>query len=187
MRESNSTGLRISVIAILTLLTWYSQGTAKVAASGTSWSQQNDKSSTAAPANSWKTLVPLRSTRADVERMFGKPETPMGGFQLYSFEKENVFFTYAYGNCVTHDRGWNVPADKILEILIIPQTSLRLSQTGFDFTKFRRTEVYQPTSIVYENPEEGVTVTTRIFRVAEEVISIKFQPSIRELEFACPK
>ena len=97
MCEIKSTGLRIGAIAILTFLTWYSHEPAKVAAGGTSCSQQNDKragqTSTANPANSWKTLVPLRSTRADVERMFGKAEIPNGGYHLYKFEKEKVFFT----------------------------------------------------------------------------------------------
>jgi len=191
MCEIKSTGLRIGAIAILTFLTWYSHEPAKVAAGGTSCSQQNDKragqTSTANPANSWKTLVPLRSTRADVERMFGKAEIPNGGYHLYKFEKEKVFFTYTYGNCVTHDRGWNVAADNILEIEIIPQTPLLLAETGFDLKKFRQTESYHPRATIYENQEDGVTISTRILRVAEEVMSIKLQPSIRELEFACPK
>jgi len=180
------TGLRIGVVAILIFLTLYSHEPAKAR-----YSRQDDKrvgqTSTANPANSWKTLVPLRSTRTDVERMFGKAEILTGGDHLYSFKKEKVFFTYTYGNCVTHDRGWNVAADHILEIYIIPQQELLPANTGFDLKKFRRTESYRPTATIYENPEEGVTISTRILRVAEEIISISLQPSIRELEFACPK
>ena len=130
--------------------------------------------------------MPLRSSRSDVERLFGKPQEMIGWRPLYKFKSENVLFTYARGDCHPHDAGWKVPAGTILEIEIIPQTTLRVADSGFDLTKFRSAEIYHPPKVVHTNIEEGVTITTRTLTVYEDILSIELKPSVRESEFACP-
>jgi hypothetical protein len=44
-------------------------------------------------AKEWRGIVPLKSTRADVERLLGKPNGP----GRYEFENERAYIDYAKG------------------------------------------------------------------------------------------
>ena len=161
-------GALLSVMAIVIVFTWpYQNASSK-------------------PANSWRTLVPGRATRADVERLLGKPQGMVASSPLYELPEENVLFTYSRGNCDPQDGGWNVPAGTIIEIEIIPQGKRLLGKAGFDLSKYRRTETQHPPAIIYTNVEEGVTITARLFTEPEDILHINLRPSVRELEFACP-
>jgi hypothetical protein len=183
-------GSVISVVATLTIFAWLCCEPTPAVGVNHGIQQDDQKARqtpSAKPANSWMNLVPLRSSRADVERRFGKPQLMIGWRPLYKFQHENVVFTYARGNCDPYDEHWNVPAGTILEIEVVPQVTLRVADTGFDLTKFNQMEVYHPPQVVHTNVEEGITITTRTLEVAEEILSIELKPSVRELKFACPE
>lgn len=149
-------------------------------------SAQIDKQrSVSEPANAWRTLVPLRSSRSDVERLFGTPDILLGARHLYKFESENVAFTYARGNCDPFDSGWDVPVDTILKIEVTPQIVLPIGKSGFDLTKFRQTEMDHPNLVIYTALEEGVTIHTKTIRDSEAIVSIQFVASVREKGLAC--
>ena len=44
-------------------------------------------------AKEWRGIVPLKSTRADVERLLGKPN----GLGRYEFDNERAYIDYAKG------------------------------------------------------------------------------------------
>src|SRR5687768_16252810 len=52
----------------------------------------------------WRGIIPLRSTRADVERLLGPPEPGSRG--VYRTGSERITVSYAEGPC---DYGWQVP------------------------------------------------------------------------------
>lgn len=191
LKNAGLGGALLTVMAIATVFAWSSRNVASgVTLNSVPGYKQDERKPnqkpSSIPANSWKTLVPLRSTRADVERLFGKPHEVLGSTPLYKFSEENVVFTYARGNCDPYDGGWNVPAQTIIEIKIIPQGAMPLGKAGLDLSKYRRTETQHPPAITYTNAEEGVTITTRMFTAPEDILSIQLRPSVRELEFACP-
>ena len=147
--------------------------------------QGETQNSAAEPLNSWRGLIPLKSTRSDVEKLFGKPKTMIGSARLYEFDKENVIFTYAVGGCDQHS-WWNVPRDTILDIEIIPQTALSVNDTGFNLTKFSHYKTEHPELLIYVNKKEGVTIRTKTIGIPNAVVSIKLEGASRDFALACP-
>src|SRR5688572_31814092 len=70
---------------------------------------------TIAPASSargWRGIVPLHSTRADVELLLGKSTDECDC--VYRTENEVVRVDYAKAPCEGWPRGWNVPVGTVL-------------------------------------------------------------------------
>src|SRR2546429_3194171 len=104
-----------------------------------------------AHAKPWRGIVPLHSTRADVERLLGKPN---GKYGRYELEKEWVEIFYSTGRCVN---GWNVPEGTVIDISVSPTRTLRISDLKIDLSKFDRVRDPEVTShVYYTNRDEGV-------------------------------
>lgn len=104
----------------------------------------------------WRGIVPLRSTRADVERLIGKPNFK---YDLYDFENERVDILYSRDPCSAGSHvSWDVPPGTVIGISIVPQNDLRFSDLKLDLSKFNRTE-HAPVRehSVYRSEEEGVS------------------------------
>jgi hypothetical protein len=144
---------------------------------------QTTQGSATAPANAWKGLVPLRSTRADVEKMLGAPTEVTGRAYAYKLKTENVAFTYAKGNCSGSDNGWNLPAGTILEIDVTPQTTLLASEAGLDLSKFWKANTDDADLSMFTNADIGVTVRTK---GNANVVNIKYGAASSDAAKACP-
>ncbi len=70
---------------------------------------------TLAQSNSWKGIVPLRSTRADVEKTLGVIGTDEFRGWKYDTVDATVYVGYTSGNC---EDGWNVPKDRVFSITV---------------------------------------------------------------------
>ncbi len=68
-----------------------------------------------AQTNSWRGLVPLRSTRADVEKVLGGTGSDEFRGWKYQTTDATVYVDYTSGNC---DDGWDVPKDRVLTITV---------------------------------------------------------------------
>src|SRR5258707_14091997 len=77
-------------------------------------------------------VVPLHSTRTDVERSFGKPNAEYG---RYDIDNQEIEFFYSKGRCVN---GWNVPEDTVIDIAVNPKQSPRMRDLKVDLSKFER-------------------------------------------------
>lgn len=141
--------------------------------------------SDAKPINVWRGLIPLISTKSEVERLYRKPHVMIGSRSAYEFDKEKVLFTYAVGNCDPQDSNWNVPAGTILEIEIIQQGIVSVNDLGFDLRKFIDERWEHPELVVYKNIDEGVVIRTKTIKIPNAVMSIKFSGSRRHFELAC--
>lgn len=113
----------------------------------------------AAHAKEWRGLTPLKSTRADVERLLGKPDSD-GGYELGS---EYAYVYYAPRCSRLHDCRCVVDPDTVLSISVNVKNNLHVSQLGTDLSSFRKTRdkhllVYD----YYTSKKEGVTYT--VFR-----------------------
>lgn len=71
--------------------------------------------------NSWRGIVPLKSTRADVEKLEtikSKKPCEYGSCQQYETETEIAEIYYAVDKCKGASLGWDVPKDTVMEIEI---------------------------------------------------------------------
>lgn len=140
----------------------------------------------AAEAKAWRRIVPLRTTRAQVERRLGKPN-PRN--QRYEFPAESAFIIYASGDGCAQGAGWNVRRGTVVSIVVTPKTRLHLSSLRLDLTKFTKTlDPETPAHALYTNEAEGVTY--HVFEEAGEyqgrVQTVTFGPSARDRRRRCP-
>jgi len=130
-----------------------------------------------AEAKEWRGIVPLRSTRADVERTLGKPNAPYG---RYKIENEEADIGYSGDRC---DNGWNVPRDTVIRILVSLSGKRRLSEFNLDMNKFKKwSDTHLIGNTYYTNRDEGVT-----YRVLENgvVLSIYYEPTTEDEGLQC--
>jgi hypothetical protein len=130
----------------------------------------------------WRGIVPLHSTREDVERLIGPPMTPNG--ITYDLKNERVNITYSAGGCA-EDRPseWNVPPGTVIGITIYPQTKLLLSDLQIDLNGFEKfINPHNPDSVYYNN-EEGVSIGTKS---NGEVVVVQYLPSVKDNRLRCP-
>jgi hypothetical protein len=71
----------------------------------------------------WRGIVPLRSTRADVVRLFGPPNI---GDHLYDVGDYRILFVYSNGPCEKGESGWNVPRDTVVSISLAPNKDFKV-------------------------------------------------------------
>src|SRR5262245_50962152 len=81
-------------------------------------------------AEAWRGIVPLKSTRADVERLLGKP----GNHGRYQFDKERVYINYAGSGPCHPNNGClcMVSEDIVISIYVQPEVKLPFSALKLD-------------------------------------------------------
>ncbi|HBB87128.1 MAG TPA: hypothetical protein DC047_05895 [Blastocatellia bacterium] len=121
-------------------------------------------------------IVPLHSTRADVERLYGDP-VPDSCRCNFRRSKETIHVAFAISRCVGPEYGWNVPKDTVQSFWVTPYEPLRLAELAPDLTGF--VERYSPEDIrttYYTNVEKGIA-----FSVQDgHVIGLEYFPPSRE-------
>jgi hypothetical protein len=135
-------------------------------------------------AKEWRGIIPLKSTRADVDRRFGKPDK-WGDYEL---NDERVSFDYGDGPC----KGLYVALGKdkckcsadentVMSIFVEPTVRRKVSDLKIDMTRFRRTPISPfPNTFEYDNPEEGITYT--VDEPNDEIKHVTYYPSPSDCE-----
>lgn len=107
--------------------------------------------STVTQAKEWHGLVPLHSTRTDVERVLGKPNAKYG---RYAIKNEEATIIYSTGRCV---EGWNVPPDIVISISVTFKQNRRLNDLNIDLRKYVSTnDPVVSSHVYYTNRSEGL-------------------------------
>jgi hypothetical protein len=130
-------------------------------------------------AMDWHGIVPLKSTRADVERLFGKPDK-WGDYQINA---ERVSFRYSEGPCRELYQGLGrddckclVDKDTVMSIYVEPTIKRRFSDLKLDMAKFSRIPIAPyPNNFSYSNPTEGVDY--EIDESEDAIRDIEYYPS----------
>jgi hypothetical protein len=151
-------------------------------------SAQDRTSSQIQPAtNSWRGLVPLRSTRKEVEKLLGKPTFSLGVRYLYENENEKVDVIYSPGSCeLIGTERWNVPKDVVIWMEIYPRKRILLKSLRLDPKQYRRFQGRHPENLVrYESEEEGVIVHAIVWAKAEELYFYEYQPTAKDGNLSC--
>ena len=130
----------------------------------------------------WRGIVPLHSTRADVERLLGKPD--MQG-DLYDYEDESANIIYQRHTCEENKgEGYNVPMDTVLFIRVNFKNKDRsLSDFPIDWTKYEKTEGGDVEGVAYySNENEGITYGTSYGKVH----SVEYGGTTADAHLRCP-
>ncbi len=135
-------------------------------------------------AKDWRGIFPMRSTRADVEMLLGKPPVPSNdgssnalnkGRSFYSLAEGEVFILFADAEIpLAVDCLARIPAGTVLSIHVTPKKELALKNLAIDESKFRSFDPSQPPDIgyaAYINEQEGLIVRTFNSKV-EQIIYI---------------
>ena len=121
-------------------------------------------------------IVPLHSTRADVERLYGEPirDSCLCNFRT---SKETIHVAFATAYCAGPEYGWNVPRDTVQSFRVNLNDPPRLSELAPDLNGF--VERYSPDdsrTTYYTNVEKGV-----VFSVQDgHVISVEYFAPAKE-------
>ena len=138
--------------------------------------------------NSWHCIVPLHSTRADVEKILGLP-TPDSKAQDaadYRTANERVFVLYSTGSCdVKPSNGWNVSRGTVISITVEPKIKPKLADLKLDERKYeKRKDPEMLDYIYYTNEEEGVSITVN---TEEGVVNtFRYSPMSKDKHLLCP-
>jgi hypothetical protein len=112
----------------------------------------------AVSAKAWRGIVPLHSTRAEVEKLLSpQVEEGLG----YDLENERVVITYSSQKCEADlPGGWNVPPNTVIEIQVSPNRELLMGDLPVRWQELEPTYSIQTSQIDYLDAREGVRYTT---------------------------
>jgi hypothetical protein len=140
-------------------------------------------------AKDWRGIVPLASTRADVERSLGRPmERSLPDISFFDLKDESVRVVYSEGRCKPGIAGeWDVPEDIVLRIEVTPKKEVLLKDVQADMSKYRKVvDPHITGHLIYVSEEEGVSIdTSSIDPECERVLSIRYRPKSTEENLRC--
>lgn len=101
----------------------------------------------------WRGIVPLHSTRADVERIFGASTNDCKC--VYKSPDATIHVEYAIDRCKGVIAGWNVPGDTVLRFTVRPTVQQHFSELKLEIEKYtvRRDDTF---TTYYANRIEGI-------------------------------
>src|SRR5258708_4495161 len=104
-------------------------------------------------SNEWKGLVPLHSTRADVERLLGVPTLSYGSVYRYETKNDLADILFSAGACeLSGVEKWNVPSNVIISMQVAPKGNISFDSLHLDRKKyFRFREAHPDNWVQYWN------------------------------------
>jgi len=113
----------------------------------------------------WRKIVPLKSTRDEVERILGATTTVY--FAEYELKEGSLFIEYSSGPCRAERKGgWNVARDVVIMVNFTPKHRTRIADLKLDPKKFRKiVDDHVIGVLYYVNDEEGITYQVQNGRV----------------------
>jgi len=126
----------------------------------------------------WRGIIPLKSTRADVERLLGPSRDKV--IAIYPLPEGRVTLRYSQHRC---DGGWNVPAGTVLFISINPEPE-PLANLKLDLTRYRKEpgDYDVLDHFYYRNEEEGLSFSV----LGEIVLEHIYGPTAADRHLRCP-
>lgn len=131
----------------------------------------------------WRGLVPLHSTRADVEKLLG-PASNECRCSYYS-DEVNVFVVYAEGTCDKGGSGgWNVPPGTVISFSVYPKVKPTLNDLKVDISRYKQVEDAEVEGITYfSNEKDGRSL--EVYKGV--VISFRYEPTLKDRDLRCPR
>lgn len=134
----------------------------------------------------WRKIEPLRSTRADVERMLGKPEKDWPTNSIYKFKNGNALIWYSSKPCEGPSGGWRVPPGTVIQISFSYSDSQpRFSDLKLDRSKYERVSEGDYLDFMrYRNNEEGISYSVNEPKGLVSLVT--YYPAARDDYLRCP-
>ena len=135
----------------------------------------------------WKGLVPLHSSRLDVERILGSAIRSYGQLSFYENEAARVNVWYSSGQCGRGPDSWRVPAGIMTRLEVFPAKNSVFRDLLFDRSKFERRKWTRPDDwVTYSNEADGISIeVTDIGSNLEELRSIVYRPKLKDRQLRC--
>ena len=129
----------------------------------------------------WRQIIPLESTRADVERLLGS--TTGAYFGEYELKQGSLFIEYSSGPCRPERKGgWNVPRDVVIMVNFSPKRRTRIAELKLDPKKFKKVVDEHVIGILYYvNDEEGITYQVQ----RGKIDFVEYGPKQRDAHLYC--
>lgn len=139
------------------------------------------------PPKEWRGIVPLHSTRQDVERLIGQNKIRCKAQAcLYDLGSETVFVLYASEPVCKKDSAttaWKVPRDTVIEINVRFKTERQLSDLGFDLSTFERSVDKELAGwVYYNNREDGIEIEG----TDKTAIAVNYFQTAKDKNLRCP-
>ena len=136
----------------------------------------------------WRGLVPLKSTREDVERLLGPPEKIIDKRALtYSLSNVVVLINFS-GNPKCQENlpydSWDVGSDTVTGLAVMLKKPVPVSESRIDLTKLKKARgAYDtPDHFFYSQPEDGFSVEVG----QDYVMSYSYGPNADQQNLRCP-
>lgn len=134
----------------------------------------------------WRGIIPLHSTRADVERLLGPPTEETSKYSVfYRTPNESVTIRYAEGlPCGIGEKysQWKVPRNTVVSMLLTLMEPVPLSQLGIDESKYKKRTGGHTPDTYYISEQEGESI--RVF--GGKAKDIDYFPAASDDSLACP-
>ena len=136
-------------------------------------------------AGDWHGVVPLHSTRADVERLLGQPNAKYG---RYDIGNELATIKYSSGN---PGQCWDVPKDTVINITVSYHGTIRFPDLQLDPKNFERSpDPFTTSHVYYSDREKGIRYV--VWEGATEdsgmILYVVYESSEKDLKlFRCGK
>lgn len=136
-------------------------------------------------SNSWCGLLPLKSTRTDVEALVGKPSWSYGSTLVYDRPYGRLNAVYSKGNCeLTDVQRWNVPQDVLIRMEFAPRTIVRVRSLKLPLNRYTRQPQPHPENWVeYRNKQDGILINALRDKKGDTVAVITYQPTKEQEDF----
>ncbi len=137
-----------------------------------------------AEGKGWEGLIPLLSTRRDVEALLGPPATGRGS--SYQTDEATVYVSYSDGPCEKGwPYGWNVDKDTVTSIVVSPNEPVMFADLKIDKNKYLQSrDSHINTRLLYANHAEGITLT--VDEITGKVTSFTYHPTDSQQKLQCP-
>lgn len=135
-------------------------------------------------AKDWRGIVPLKSTRADVERLLGKPNE----LGVYQFDNERASIDYSLGECGGLYRPLEkdnckcmLAKDTVLSVYVEYEIRPSFSALKIDRRKYTRSPIVSgPDMFSYSNRTEGLIYT--VDESDDKLMEVVYLPAAKDCE-----
>lgn len=129
----------------------------------------------------WRGIVLLKSTRADVERTFGRAQRSSKSLAYYNLKNEIVVFHFQSGGCDIFGYGWNVPLGTVVGIGVIPKGTHQPEE--YELASDAKVDDNGAGFVSYSDYPAGLKVET----FSNRVTLLDYYPQAAQENLRCPR